>query len=116
MKIKKFIQLNENISDSKEYYILAKHEYELGAINDTQGYFHLFDSYKNLYDYVICEIYYQLKNNIRALNKFEEQNFDNNVDNVLNYYNEIPEIYNLDKIEIDKIEIEGKVEYEDWIK
>jgi len=115
IKIKKFIQINENTLESKEYYILTIYE------DGGQDYTHLFDSYKILFDYVVCQIYYELKDNSKALNDFDNQDFDGNVDMLFDYYDNLidkykPNYMNLNKLVYENIEVEEEVKYEDWMK
>ena len=110
MKIKKFTTLNENL-ESKNYYLLTKYQR-----SDEDEFFHLFDSYKILFDYVVCEIYYQLKNYPSALDDFDKQDFDNDIDALFEYFDKFIKKYNTDVITYEDIEIEKEVEYKDWMK
>jgi len=109
MKIKKFIQLNEEVTP-KIYYLFTKQE-----TNGFDHYNHLFDSYNILFDYMICEIYYQLKKYPIALNDFDKRDFDD-LDELFDYYTEIEKNYNVDKLVFEDITVEGEVIFEDWMK
>jgi hypothetical protein len=117
MKIKKFTTLNEDLESIDKYvppknlYLFTKYQK-----SDKEDFNHLFDSYQILFDYIVCEIYYQLKDYPRALNDFENQNFDNDVDVILEYYETIMTKYNLDELVYQEIKIEKKVKFEDWMK
>jgi hypothetical protein len=109
MKIKKFTTLNEGLE--KNYYLLTKHQR-----SDGDEYFHLFDSYEILFDYVVCEIYFQLKNYPKALDDFDKQDFDGDLDAIFEYFDQYIEKYNTDVITYEDIDIEKEVKFEDWMK
>lgn len=109
MKIKKFTALNEGLE--KNYYLLTKYEGD-----DGEEFVHLFDSYEILFDYVVCEIYYQLKNFPKALNDFDKQDFKGQIDDLFEYYDKFIQKYKTDVITYEDIEIEKEVIFEDWMK
>ena len=110
MRIKKFTQLNEKL-EQKIYYLLTKNEKD-----GFDEYHHLFDSYNILFDYVICEIYYQLKKYPIALNDFDKKDFDYDLDELFDYYTKLEENYKIDKLVFEDLEIESDVVFEDWMK
>lgn len=116
MKIKKFsvelgwVLLNEKL-ESTNYYLFTKHESD-----GFDVYNHLFDSYNTLFDYMICEIYYQLKNQPKLLNDFDAQDFDGDIDEVFDYYNKLRDKYRLDELSYEDIKIEKDVKFKDWMK
>jgi len=110
MKIKSFNENNNSTVNSKSFYLLTKH----GEDND---YNYLIDSYENVCNYILYEIYTYLEDNDNdELDNFDNLRIDADLDSMIEYYdNLVDEDVDLSRISFESIEFEDDVIFKDWM-